>query len=97
MRNGMSNSKRKFRSVSASITSDVYARAICGVVQRRWGGMRFAEKIMSRELQITQRTARNYLSGQHGPRGAELIRLMAVCDELRDEVLRLVEEEKARD
>ncbi|WP_180952791.1 hypothetical protein [Acetobacter aceti] len=73
-----------------------YSETVTSVLRRIYGSMRHGAEYLARGVDTSPRTARNWLDGKNAPRGAELIRLMAECDELRREIDRLVEEEKCR-
>lgn len=87
-------SDRKFR--QNQMTTCSYSETVTSVLRRIYGSMRNGTEYLARCVDITPRTARNWLDGKNAPRGAELIKLMAECEELRREIDRLVEEEKCR-
>ncbi len=72
-----------------------YATTVHTVLVREYAPKRFAAKLLARAAGVSPRTAENWIQGLCAPRGDELIRLMAECDALRVEILRLVEERKA--
>lgn len=78
------------------IDASTYAETVTGVLQRKYGPLKCAAKLLARAVGSTPRTVQNWLDGTNAPRGAELIRLMQECDELRDEIFRLVEEGKCQ-
>lgn len=68
-----------------------------GTVLRRWSGdMRNAAKRIGRRINTDPRVVENYIYGRHCPPAAKLIDLMSECDELADEVMRIVAERKAQ-
>lgn len=73
-----------------------YSMTITGVLRRVYGQMRHGTEILARAAKVTPRTAKNWMDGANGPRGAELIRLMQECEELRLEINRIVEEGKCQ-
>lgn len=89
---------RDFRGGTMSaIDAASYCETVAGVLRRKYGHLRHATKLLARSVGTTPRTVQNWLDGTNAPRGAELIRLMRECDELRDEIFRLVEEGKCRE
>lgn len=81
----------------SAIDATAYAETVTGVLRREYGPLRHAAKLLARAVGTTPRTVQNWLDGVNAPRGAELIRLMQECDELRDEIFRIVEEGKCRE
>lgn len=79
-----------------TVDASVYAEAVTGILKRNYGQIRNAAKLLARSVGTTPRTVQNWLEGVNAPRGAELIRLMQECDELRDEIFRIVEEGKCQ-
>jgi hypothetical protein len=93
MRKGSAGIRLKMQ--AASITAELCAERF-GTVLRRWtGDMRNASKRIGRKISADPRVVENYIYGRHCPPAAKLIELMAECDELADEVNRLVAERKA--
>ncbi|WP_291365302.1 hypothetical protein [Acetobacter sp. UBA5411] len=80
----------------SAVDAITYAETVTGVLRRKYGPLRHASKLLARAVGSTPRTVQNWLDGINAPRGAELIRLMQECDELRDEIFRLVEEGKCQ-
>jgi predicted transcriptional regulator len=74
----------------------IYSETVTGILRRKYGNVRHATKMLARIVGSTPRTVQNWLDGTNAPRGAELIRLMQECDELRDEIFRIVEEGKCQ-
>jgi hypothetical protein len=74
------------------VTATGYAPTVHGVLRDVFGPLKGAAKIIARKARVTPRTAENWLGGQNAPRGDELIRLMAECDELKAAIDKLVEE-----
>jgi hypothetical protein len=68
-----------------------YAMAVHAVLLQHYGPLRSAAKLLARATGASPRSAENWLQGLCAPRGDELISLMAECDELRDEIMRLVD------
>lgn len=67
------------------------------VVLRRWtGDMRNAAKRIGRRTNTDPRAIENYIYGRHCPPAAKLIELMAECEGLADEVMRIVEERRTQ-
>ena len=76
----------------AALTQDAYRETITGTIRLVFGPRRNAAKILAGKTGASPRTAENWLAGTCAPRGAELIKLMAECAELRAEVDRLITE-----
>ena len=92
MRKGSAGVRLKMQ--TASITAELCAERF-GTVLRRWtGDMRNASKRIGRKISADPRVVENYIYGRHCPPAAKLIELMAECQELADEVNRLVEERR---
>lgn len=85
---------RKFR--GSAMTAIGYAPTVCDVLRREYSHLKSAAKIVAQKASVTPRTAENWLTGQNAPRGDELIRLMAECDELKAAIDKLVEMHKCR-
>lgn len=77
-----------------SMNAAAYAQTVTDVLRRNYGQLRHAAKLLAGSVGTSPRTVQNWLDGINAPRGAELIKLMQECDELRDEIFRLVEEGK---
>lgn len=67
-----------------------YGDVVLGFIQRKYGPLRNATKLLARDAGCSPRTAESYLAGTHAPNGEKLINLLAECQELADEVNRLV-------
>ena len=79
---------------TATITAELCAERF-GSVLRRWtGDMRNASKRIGRKISADPRVVENYIYGRHCPPAAKLIELMAACEELAEEVNRLVDERR---
>lgn len=78
--------------MSATVTAETLSTVVGGVLRRQTERERHAVKRIAREAHVTPRAVENWASGLNAPRAAELIRLMAINDELADEILRLVKE-----
>jgi hypothetical protein len=90
-RNNCVNSTPKFPEKRMS-----YASTVHDVLNREYGPLRNAAKILARKADVSSRTAQNWLHGKCAPRGDELIRLMAECGALKDEIDRQVEALKSK-
>jgi hypothetical protein len=73
-----------------------YAATVHDVLSREYGPLRNAAKILARKADVSCRTAQNWLHGKCAPRGDELIRLMAECSALKEEIDRQVEALRAK-
>lgn len=71
------------------------SRRIARALQRRFGGCRSAMKVAGQACQVSPRTMENWWYARTLPRADDLISAMAACDELADEVARMVAERKA--
>lgn len=72
-----------------------YSDAVLTVIQRTYAPLRHASKLLARDAKASPRTAEKWISGQNAPSGEALIELMASCQELADEVNRLVAERRS--
>lgn len=88
------NIDRDFQKMST--TAALYSQTVTTVLRTIYGRLKHGPEILARAVEASPRTTRNWLDGTNAPRGAELIRLMAECEELKSEIDRLVEEEKCR-
>jgi len=77
-----------------SVTA-TYGDVVHDVIRRHYAPLKHAAKILARAAGTTPRTAENWLAGSHAPNGEKLLNLMAACNELADEVNRLVAERRA--
>lgn len=78
----------------SAVTAAAYSETVTEVLRRKYGPLRHSAKLLAQAVGSTPRTVQNWLDGTNAPRGAELIRLMQECDELADEIFRLVREGK---
>lgn len=90
--NSVQNRKFRGRYMSATVT---YEEAVRGVIQRRFAPFKGAAKLLARASGASPRTCEHWLAGSHAPNGEKLLNLMAACEELADEVNRLVAERRA--
>ncbi len=68
-----------------------YQMAIAAALKRELGGSHRAIKTTMRWTGVSERTAKNWLAGSHGPAGEHLIELMRHSEEVCIAVLRLSE------
>lgn len=61
------------------------------VLRRAYAPKRHAAKLLARDANASPRTAEKWLTGERAPSGENLIELMASCQELADELNRLVQ------
>lgn len=66
-----------------------YQMAIAAALKRELGGSHRAIKIVMRWKGVSERTAKNWLAGSHGPAGEHLIELMRNSNEVLGAVLLL--------
>ena len=64
-----------------------YQMAIAAALKRELGGSHRAIKIVMRWTGVSERTAKNWLAGSHGPAGAHLVALMRNSNEVLAAVL----------
>jgi hypothetical protein len=72
-----------------------YGDVVHEVIRRQFGPLKHAAKLLARAAGTTPRTAENWLAGSHAPNGEKLVNLMADCQELAEEINRLVAERRA--
>lgn len=72
-----------------------YGDVVHDVIRRQFAPLKHAAKLLARAAGTTPRTAENWLAGSHAPNGDKLLNLMAECDELADEIFRVVAERRA--
>ncbi len=66
-----------------------YQMAIAAALKRELGGSHRAIKIVMRWTGVSERTAKNWLVGSHGPAGGHLVELMRNSNEVLAVVLSL--------
>ncbi|MCA0872751.1 hypothetical protein LCL97_18110 [Seohaeicola saemankumensis] len=66
-----------------------YQMAIAAALKRELGGSHRAIKIVMRWTGVSERTAKNWLAGSHGPAGEHLVELMRNSNEVLAAVLSL--------
>ena len=76
------------------MSASTYSEAVLTAISREYGSKPNAAKILARHARTSYRTAENWLAGICAPNGEKLVDLMASCDALADEVMRLVAERK---
>lgn len=92
----MDNGSGKGRlEMHGTLTADDCAERFSAVLRRKFAWTRCADKWIADRIGADQRAAQNYLYGKHCPPAHKLIELMAECNELADEVNRLVAERRA--
>src|SRR6056297_1238592 len=64
-----------------------YQMAIAAALKRELGGSHRAIKLVMRWTGVSERTAKNWLAGSHGPAGEHLVELMRNSDEVLAAVL----------
>lgn len=75
-------------------TPEVCAERVSAVLQREFGEQRNVPKRMARWFE--PRAWKNWYYGVNAPRMHELVKLLAVCDGLKQELDLLVAQEKSR-
>lgn len=66
-----------------------YKMAIAAALKQELGGSHRAIKIVMRWTGVSERTAKNWLAGSHGPAGEHLVELMRNSNEVMAAVLSL--------
>ncbi|WP_306128371.1 hypothetical protein [Roseovarius sp. MMSF_3350] len=66
-----------------------YQMAIAAALKRELGGSHRAIKIVMRWTGVSERTAKNWLAGSHGPAGEHLVELMRNSNQVLAAVLSL--------
>lgn len=66
-----------------------YQMAVAAALKRELGGSHRAIKIVMRWTGVSERTAKNWLAGSHGPAGEHLVELMRASNEVLAAVLSL--------
>jgi hypothetical protein len=66
-----------------------YQMAIAAALKRELGGSHRAIKLVMRWTGVSERTAKNWLAGSHGPAGEHLVELMRNSNEVAAAVLSL--------
>jgi hypothetical protein len=90
MRNSSAGLRLEMR--NSELTTELCAERFSSVLRRWTGSMRNAAKRVGRSIGTDPRAVENYIYGRTCPPAAKLIELMAECEDLADEVNRLVEE-----
>jgi hypothetical protein len=90
MRDCSAGSRLEMR--NTELTAELCAERFSSVLRRWTGTMRNAAKRVGRAIGTDPRAVENYIYGRTCPPAAKLIELMAECEDLADEVNRLVEE-----
>ncbi len=73
-----------------------YQMAIATALKRELGGSHRAIKTLVKWTDVSERTAKNWLSGSHGPSGEHLINLMRCSDEVLIAVLEIADRESSK-
>jgi hypothetical protein len=81
---------------NVSDAASTYPDVMATFLRRKYAPLRNARKLLAREAKTSPRTTEHWLAGKHPPKVEELIRLMAECDDLHNEILLLVQQQKAR-
>ena len=81
-----------FSAMSTSITTDKLGATVARVLRKQFGDLRCADKRLATLAKATPRAARNWLSGECPPNSATLLTLMRECQELREEINKMLDE-----
>ena len=77
------------RTGQGAVSSAEYREAISAALSQELGGAGRAAKTMIRWTDVSERTAKNWISGSYGPAGEHLIELMRHSDTVLAVVLEL--------
>lgn len=88
---------REGRLMGAAVTAEALTARLTPALRRHYGDARHGAKRLSRDASVSPRCASNWLDGLNSPRAAELIRLMARCDDIAAEIHALVAEAREAD
>jgi hypothetical protein len=72
-----------------------YDAAVIGVIDREYGRLRHAAKILAAHAKASVPAAKHWLYGRRSPTGEHLLNLMAECKPMADEINRIVAERRA--
>lgn len=78
------------------MSGSTYSEAVLTAITREYGKRPNAAKLLARHARTSYRTAENWLAGICAPNGEKLVDLMANCEPLADEVMRLVAERRTQ-
>lgn len=87
-RKGRSLEGKKLPLVQA-VTSATVSEVVADALNASWGHLRHSAKLLANSTQANVRTVRNWLDGSNAPNSAELIKLMAIDDNVFRAVLDL--------
>ena len=87
------NTRLWAKSMSATLSSQ--RDTVLTVLDRQYGGMRHASKILAQHANASYRTAEKWLAGTSAPGGETIVELMAGNQDFEFEILRLVQERRA--
>ena len=73
------------------------AAVVTGFLQREYGPLRNASKIIGRLCGVSHRTAGKWLLGEGAPQADSLVALMAANDRLAEEIMALVKSRRPPD
>jgi hypothetical protein len=77
--------------------ASTYSDVVQTFLKRKFAPLRNAAKLLAGAAGVSHRTSEHWLAGRHPPKAEELIRLMASCDELADEIFQLIQRQKCSD
>jgi hypothetical protein len=75
--------------LAQAISSATVAETIANALNNTWGHLRHSAKLLASSANTNVRTVRNWLDGANAPNSAELIKLMAIDDNVFRAVLDL--------
>ena len=82
--------------MSAACSAATYSERFSFAIQREYKPLRHATKLLARKAAGSECAAKRWLSGEHTPRLENLVVLLANCDALHAEFLKLVEEARGK-
>lgn len=74
------------------ITNELCVNLTQKHIQKKYGNLRNASKLVARKRGWSMITFKNWLYGKNAPRMQDLLTLMADCPELEKEIIQLVKE-----
>lgn len=87
---------REPRLMGSALTAESLTARLTPTLRRVFGE-RHGAKLIARAASVSPRAAQNWLDGLNAPRAAELLRLMAECEDIAAEINAIVAERRAAD
>lgn len=86
---------RDGRMTAATVTAETLSARLTPALRRAFVDARHGAKRLARAASVSPRCASNWLDGLNAPRAAELLRLMAECEDIATEINALIAEQRA--